>query len=160
MNKIMLLAILSLVLISGCYQCPHTVCPTCYCNCPSCEPDTRPITKFECPDNIKLFHDGYLITEKVISDYSTEIFNLRITNYNKNKSIEKICIEHKFDDVDIAVLTDVPIPENYIAQNPDYRVKCWNLVIEYLNRFESVLLIEQGINVNQTVKISIWGNEE
>ena len=147
-------------MISGCYRYP-----SCYCgNCPSCDctpKEPEPITTFGYTHNIRLFNDyAELTTEEIIEDYYVEVFLLQIRNDNHKNETDingSLCIEHKFKEVDIRDLLLMPIPKGYSIQSMGYQVDCWQLpTIKYLNEVRYELMIEQDINQNQTVKLSIW----
>lgn len=162
MNKIILfIGIIGLLLISGCQQPQQCYidCPDCICDC---TPDTRSITKFEYPDSITLFNEYGLITdEEVIDDYYIKYFRIRIRAWEDGLKQGRICVEHKFDDVEIEDLSLMPIPDDYIIRNRDYRVDCWQYgdLDDYeIHTYD--MGMKQGINQNQTVKISIWEETE
>ena len=147
-----------MILISGCNQQPQQCyydCPDCICDC---TPDVRSVTKFEYPDNIQLFNDKWMITnEEIIGDYTIQELRIRMRADKDGLRQGSICVEHKFDNIKIYDLLLMPTPDNYKIRSQDYKVDCWLYV--YLDSWESYdydMLIEQGINQNQIVNISIW----
>lgn len=157
MKQIILIGILVLFII-GCYKPPQQFnydCPDCICNC---EPDTRAVTKFEYPDNIRLFNDyALLTTEEILDDYSAGFFTINIRANKSGLRKGSLCMEHQFEEIRINGLLETPVPENYKIRSRDYDVYCWQYnELGDWDRSDYKMVIEQGINVNQTVKISIW----
>lgn len=125
---------------------------------PESETLNEQVASFEFPEEIRLWNEVVDLMhsgdEDIIPGAYARVYEMEIKS-----SKEILCVEHKFDDVDLIDTNEVAVPDEYSVQSYGYDVDCWDIGVSedyYYLKIEQETKIEDE---TQNVKFSLLDKE-